>query len=119
MELLVRSESSNALGLVVVGGEVDIATAPRFKEDFVKLFKQNQHLIIVDMLETRYFDASGLGVLAGALIRCRKMGGSIAVVCTAPHLIRIFSVTGMDAVFTIVQTQEKAACFLNNLSRSK
>lgn len=119
IEFSISSEENEEVSIISITGEVDIFTSPRLKEEFIKLFKQDQFRIVVNMLETRYFDASGLGVLAGALKHCYKMGGSIAVVYAVPHIIRVFNITGMDKVFKIFETQKEAISFLNNLDQSK
>ena len=42
-----------------------------------------------------------LGVLLGAVKRLRPAGGGVSVVCTDPHIRRIFEITLLDRVFTL------------------
>ena len=42
-----------------------------------------------------------LGVLLGAVKRLRPAGGGVSVVCTDPHIRRIFEITLLDRVFTM------------------
>lgn len=119
MEFSVESDNSNRFGLIVICGEVDIHTSPKLKAEFTKLFERDQYCIVVDMLNTEFFDGGGLGILVWALKQCREAGGTTVVVCTAPHIVKVFNITGMDNVFEIFKKQEEAISFLNNLGQSE
>ena len=49
-----------------------------------------------------------LGVLLGAVKRLRPMGGSVSVVCTDPHIRRIFEITLLDRIFTLYPDRKSA-----------
>jgi anti-sigma B factor antagonist len=55
--------------------------------------------LIADLGQVDFLDSTGLGVLVGGLKRLREDGGSLALVITAPRLLRIFQITGLTKVF--------------------
>ena len=57
--------------------------------------------LVVDLSEATFVDSMTLGVLLGAVKRLRPAGGRVSVVCTDPHIRRIFEITLLDRVFTL------------------
>lgn len=46
-------------------------------------------------------DSSGLSVLVAAMKRMREAGGELAIACPNEPILKVFTVTGLDRVFTI------------------
>ena len=55
--------------------------------------------LITDLGQVDFLDSTGLGVLVGGLKRLREDGGSLALVITAPRILRIFQITGLTKAF--------------------
>ena len=51
-----------------------------------------------------FLDSTALGVLVGALKRCREQGGELRLVVTEPRIVKIFEITGLTTVFRIVDS---------------
>jgi anti-sigma B factor antagonist len=94
--------------VIELGGEVDLYTAPEFKERMVQLIEQGRTRLVVDLSEATFIDSTTLGVLVGGVKRLRPAGGSMALVCTDPSIAKIFEITGLDRVFPIHSTREEA-----------
>jgi anti-sigma B factor antagonist len=90
--------------VVSVSGEVDVATAPRLREEIVRAVSQGATQILVDLEAVDFLDSMGLGVLVGALKRVKSHGGEMAIVCTNERLLRIFEITGLQQVFDVRDT---------------
>jgi anti-sigma B factor antagonist len=90
--------------VVSVSGEVDVATAPRLREEIVRAVSQGATSILVDLEAVDFLDSMGLGVLVGALKRVKSHGGEMAIVCTNERLLRIFEITGLQQVFDVRNT---------------
>jgi anti-sigma B factor antagonist len=90
--------------VVSVSGEVDVATAPRLREEIVRAVSQGATRILVDLEAVDFLDSMGLGVLVGALKRVKSHGGEMAIVCTNERLLRIFEITGLQQVFDVRNT---------------
>ena len=85
--------------VVAVAGEVDVATAPRLREQLIELVNNGRHHIVVDLSEVEFLDSTGLGVLVGALKRVRTNNGELALVCSEPRILKVFEITGLTKVF--------------------
>lgn len=94
--------------LVTVTGEIDIFTAPEFKQRVAGAIDEGLPAVIVDLSGTTFIDSSSLGVLIGAHRRISLRRGRLIVVCGNPAIIKTFKITGLDGVFTVVKTLEEA-----------
>lgn len=88
-----------------VTGEVDVATAPTFRERLVSLVSSGHTRLIIDLTPTEFLDSTGLGVLVGALKRIREADGELALVVPQERLVKLFDITGLSKVFTIFATR--------------
>jgi anti-sigma B factor antagonist len=55
----------------------------------------------VDLGDVSFMDSSGLSVLVAGFKGMREAGGEMAVVCPNAAIAKIFSITGLDRVFSI------------------
>ena len=94
--------------VIELGGEIDLYTAPEFKERMVQVIEDGKKQVIVDLSKATFIDSTTLGVLVGGVKRLRPQGGSLALVCTDQNISKIFEITGLDRVFTIHPTREAA-----------
>ena len=94
--------------VIELGGEVDLYTAPEFKERLVQVIEDGKKQLVVDLSKATFIDSTTLGVLVGGVKRLRPTGGSLALVCTDQNISKIFEITGLDRVFTIHATRDEA-----------
>ncbi len=94
--------------VISLGGEIDLYTAPEFKERMVELIEGGKKNIVVDLSEATFIDSTTLGVLVGGVKRLRPSGGGLALVCTDQNITKIFEITGLDRVFSIQGSREDA-----------
>jgi anti-sigma B factor antagonist len=87
--------------IVVVGGEIDVYTAPKLREKLIDLVSAGSYHLVVDMEAVEFLDSTGLGVLVGGLKRVRAHEGSLRLVCTQERILKIFRITGLTKVFPI------------------
>jgi len=107
LSLSTRTEGDRTV--VVVGGEIDVYTAPKLREQLIDLVSSGQYHLVVDMEGVEFLDSTGLGVLVGALKRVRAHEGSLLLVCTQERLLKIFRITGLAKVFPIYDSVEAAS----------
>ena len=98
----------NETHIVAVTGEIDLFTAPEFKQSVSAPIDAGRRHVIVDLTETTFIDSSSLGVLIGAHRRLRRLGGSLVIVCSNDAIAKTFRITGLDSVFTIVKRLDEA-----------
>jgi anti-sigma B factor antagonist len=99
LSLSTRPEGDRTV--VEVGGEIDVYTAPKLREQLVDLVADGKYHLIVDMENVDFLDSTGLGVLVGGLKRVRAHEGSLRLVCTQERILKIFRITGLTKVFPI------------------
>ncbi len=108
MDLSLDVTERDGYSVLSVRGEVDVYTAPKFRERLIELVSDGKHRIIVDLEGVDFLDSTGLGVLVGALKRVRANGGELALVCTSPRIRKVFEVTGLTKVFSLYDTVDEA-----------
>jgi anti-sigma B factor antagonist len=94
--------------VVSVTGEIDLFTAPEFKQRMSAPIDEGRSNLIVDLSRTTFIDSSSLGVLIGAHRRLKLRGGSLVVVCSDEAIAKTFKITGLDGVFTLAPSVEAA-----------
>jgi anti-sigma B factor antagonist len=107
-EFRIEEREGGALPVIAVGGEIDVATAPQLREVLHRVIAQGQPTVILDLLDVTFLDSTALGVLVGALKRCRELGGELHVVVTDPRIMKIFEITGLTKVFPIASSLASA-----------
>ena len=94
--------------VIELGGEVDLYTAPEFKERMVQVIEDGKKHVVVDLSKATFIDSTTLGVLVGGVKRLRPAGGSLTLVCTDANICKIFEITGLDRVFSIHDSRDQA-----------
>lgn len=94
--------------VIELGGEVDLYTAPEFKERMVQVIDGGKKQVVVDLSKATFIDSTTLGVLVGGVKRLRPVGGSLALVCSDQNILKIFEITGLDRVFPIHESRDDA-----------
>jgi anti-sigma B factor antagonist len=98
--------------LIELAGQVDLYSAPEFKQRTAEVIEQGKSRLIVDLTQVTFMDSTGLSVLVGALKRLRLMGGALAIVATDEGTLRLFEMTGLDASFPISESRDEAVAAL-------
>src|SRR5437667_10582392 len=94
--------------VISLAGEVDLYTAPEFKQQLLEVIAQGAKGVIVDLSSTTFIDSTTLGVLVGGVKRLRPNDGRLSLVCSDRNITKIFEITGLDRVFTIYPTRDEA-----------
>ena len=94
--------------VISLAGEVDLYTAPEFKQQLLEVIDQGGRDVVVDLSDTTFIDSTTLGVLVGGVKRLRTNEGQLSLVCSDRNITKIFEITGLDRVFTIHPTREAA-----------
>ena len=93
------------LGVVVLSGEVDIFTAPQFKECLLELLDSGVRRLVVDLSEVTFIDSPALGVLIGGVRPGNGVRGAMAIVVTTRPVDPVLSVTRLDRVLFMYATR--------------
>jgi anti-sigma B factor antagonist len=96
------------VALISLGGEVDVYTSPRVKQEIVDLLNGGTSKLVVDLTGVDYLDSTGLGVLIGGLKRARERDGDLKLICDNVRILRIFEITGLTKIFDIYRSEAEA-----------
>jgi anti-sigma B factor antagonist len=97
------------LPVIVVVGEIDVATAPQLREALHGVITQGHATVVLDLLGVTFLDSTALGVLVGGLKRCRELNGELHIVVTDARIRKIFEITGLNKVFPLVDALSEVA----------
>ena len=94
--------------VISLTGEVDLYTAPEFKQQLLDVISEGGKDVVVDFSDTTFIDSTTLGVLVGGVKRLRAQEGRLSLVSSDRNITKIFEITGLDRVFTIYPTRDEA-----------
>jgi len=107
----IRVETRNpreGVAVIGLGGEVDVYTSPRLKQEILDLLNGGTSKLVVDLSGVEYLDSTGLGVLIGGLKRARERDGDLKLICDNLRILRIFEITGLTKIFDIYRSEAEA-----------
>jgi anti-sigma B factor antagonist len=108
VDLDLKTDTVGDRTVVRVGGEIDVYTAPKLREQLIDLVAAGNYHLVVDMENVDFLDSTGLGVLVGGLKRVRAHDGSLELVCSQERILKIFRITGLTKVFPIHSSVDEA-----------
>jgi len=94
--------------VLVVSGEVDVATAPQLRQEAVRLAGTGGARLVMDLSSVDFLDSTGLGVIVGVLKRVRTHGGELAIAGAENHVRKVFDITRISDVLPMYATVDEA-----------
>lgn len=91
-----------------VTGEIDVYTAPQFREAVNGILASGQKHLIINMAGVTYMDSSGFGTLLSATKRLRPDGGTVNLIKCSPAIDRILRITKLDSIFSVFDSVDDA-----------
>jgi anti-sigma B factor antagonist len=94
-DLQLESSRSGDDASVVVGGEVDMATAPQLRDALMTLVEAGVSRIVLDCRGLDFLDSSGIGVLIAVR---KRLGDDGVLTLEAPpaHVRKVLELTGVS-----------------------
>ncbi len=88
---------------VRLGGELDIATAPRAEEELHQAEEDaGSGTVVIDLAGLTFMDSTGLRLLVAADARAHAHGRRLAIVRGPEAVQRVIELTGLDAKLLLV-----------------
>jgi anti-sigma B factor antagonist len=107
--LIVRVRTAPVPTVVAIAGEIDLLTAPQFRDELGALPDGD---VVLDLSGVRLLAAAGLSVLLD-LQDCRARAGAQVVLAAAPPLARrVLCMTGLDRNLSMIATTDEAVAFV-------
>lgn len=92
----VRSEQQNGVAHVAFYGELDISAAPILQDTLTQVEGDGIRMIMLDLRDMTFIDASGLHVLLEAKARSKSSGHRVILVGANSLAQRLFKLTGTE-----------------------
>jgi anti-sigma B factor antagonist len=106
--LAVERTSNQGVELLLVEGELDIATAPRLISVLNRAVQEALRSLVVDLSEVDFMDSTGLALLINAHRRLTRRSKGFAVVCPPGPLWRVFEITDMVETLHVCPDRDSA-----------
>lgn len=94
------------------GDHLDHFSTPDFRKALREVAGSGR--VIVDLTDVSFADSEGIGALAGAVHRSRDSGDLVVVACHRPSLLRVLSMSRIDAAVPVVATVEEAVSLVRS-----
>lgn len=104
--------SRDGVDVLLVEGEIDVATAPRLIAALNDTVSEAVRSVIIDLTSVGFMDSTGLALLINAHRRLTRQRKGFAVVCPAGPLWRVFELTDMLDTLRVCPDRESAAAAL-------
>jgi anti-sigma B factor antagonist len=102
MLLTVDSSSLDGHAVITAAGEIDLATVSLLSTAMADSISAGTTVLTINLGAVSYIDSAGLGALVGAYKRLAATGGELTIRCSHPRLVRLFEITGLTRLLTVV-----------------
>jgi anti-sigma B factor antagonist len=90
-----RSERGGAVHTIEPSGELDIATAPEFEAELLRVEATDAHTIVLDLSALEFIDTTGIRLILEAGARSRSDGHRLVLLRPGARVFRVFEICGM------------------------
>jgi anti-sigma B factor antagonist len=107
-DFYVHDRQASGCTVVMVGGELDVATAPLLRAHLDSLVADGRVRLVLDLAGLEFLDASGVGVLARAMGRVRVRNGWMRLVHVSPRVRRVLRITRLTDALPVYESIAQA-----------
>ena len=100
-EFSVAVHSEGSVEVVVVRGEIDLATADAVRAD-LRAASEHSGTVVLDLREVEFMDTQGLAVVIEAQQAAADDGRRFAITRAPDHVHRLFDMIGLTPRLTVV-----------------
>ncbi|HLH84709.1 MAG TPA: STAS domain-containing protein [Trebonia sp.] len=92
---------SGRTAVIRLPAEIDLTIADALREALLSVLNQGAVALIADMAATTFCDSAGIAALVRAARRAAATGAEMRLVVTAPPVLRVFTLVGIDRLIDI------------------
>lgn len=104
--LRVEVQAREDLILLMVSGELDLASSPVLAEELARADEMDARTVVVDLRDLDFMDSTGLHIVLKAHQRAQELGRRFVLVRGNRQIERLLSLTGVDEKLVIVDSPE-------------
>ena len=112
---LVVTEPVAGVAVISIVGELDLSTAPRLREELIRLTMTDSPRVVLDLGGVDLLDPTGLGVIFDGVKRTRSRGGELVLARAEPQVRQDLEITRVIEILPVFETVEDATAFLTGL----
>ena len=108
--MTLKTERLGANLIISIDGELDLETAPIFKETIEKKLNQYEAVrhLILDLEKVSFIDSSGLGAILGRFKRLSQHGGRLSAIRVSQPILRVLELSGLLRIMNIYEDRRQA-----------
>jgi anti-sigma B factor antagonist len=91
----VQLQPHSEAAMIVVSGELDIASAPELEQALDRIRPDLTKLVIVDLRELEFMDSTGLSIIVRAHQRLSEHDCELTLIKGPPQVQRLLDLTGV------------------------
>lgn len=107
MDLHIETHSGADCSIVEVGGEIDVHTAPRMRDEIVDAL-QTRPRVVVDARAVTFMDSTGINVLFEAHKQATEEGGWLRLVAREGSVLKVLRLCGLDTKIPVHSSPDEA-----------
>ncbi|MCX6509635.1 MAG: STAS domain-containing protein [Actinobacteria bacterium] len=110
---LVATEPIEGVVVIAIIGELDISTAPRLREELIRVAADSETpKIVLDLAGVDLLDPTGLGVIFDGVKRTRLRGGDLVLARAEPQVRRDLEITRVIEILPVSDSVKDAIATL-------
>jgi len=106
-QLRVQVRSEGGAAVVVVGGELDLASGPELEQALEKILSTPGEQLVIDLRQLDFMDSTGLSIIVKAHQRFGEEGRELGLVRGTSQVQRLLDLTGVAARVRLVDAPEE------------
>ena len=107
------TKSKGIYSFVLYGELIDRNQATQMLAEIDSSIDAGDNKILLNLVDLKYINSSGLNVLINILTKARKSGGDVAICNVNKKITELLVITKLNSVFNVSDSVEKAAEVLN------
>lgn len=108
-ELTIHSYERDRRVVLVLQGELDIASTPLFTQAIAEALQDSAAEVVLDIAKVDFVDSTGLRAILAARSLCADRSCAFALTTPSPSVQRLFEVAGVVDQFAHCETDRSSA----------
>ncbi len=106
--LTLSNSTTDGVVLIRIGGFLDGHTFVDLERHFDQVMKAGHRRLVLELSGLSYIASAGVGLFINTNHRLKAEGGRVELVNPSPNVKEIFTILGLDAIFTLHEKVESA-----------
>jgi stage II sporulation protein AA (anti-sigma F factor antagonist) len=108
--LILETERIGSNLIVSIDGELDLETAPTFRDIVEKKLNQYETIkhLVLDLEKVSFIDSSGLGVILGRFKRLSQQGGRLSAIKVSRQILKVLELSGLLRIMNVYEDRRQA-----------